>query len=339
MTTANIAYAVPRAFVMRRLHSLMGLWFLIFLTEHLFTNSQAALFFGGDGFGFVRSVDWLRNLPYLQVIEVVLLGIPITYHSAWGIYYMWTAKSNSHRGGGKKPEMKYGRSHAYTWQRITAVILLVGIILHVIEMRFLHYPYKYRWGDQVQYYSRLTVDPQLYATADRLDVKLYDQKAITREEEVYEKLEHKIGLVEAREHELKKEMREEGGGENYSLELDNIYQSLQKYELMQEHLRGLKSRTLGSGEVMAVSKSFGALELLSVRMTFQSVILSILYTIFVLAAVFHGFNGLWTFMITWGLILSRKSHSSAKLFCIGLMFLVSFLGLMSIWGTFFLSNG
>jgi hypothetical protein len=70
-------YTLPRAFVWRRVHSLMGLWLALFLTEHLLTNSQAALLLGDNGGGFVRTVNWIHDLPYLQVIEVFLIGTPI----------------------------------------------------------------------------------------------------------------------------------------------------------------------------------------------------------------------------------------------------------------------
>lgn len=313
----------------------MGLWFLIFLTEHLFTNSQVTLFFGNNGIWFVRSVDWLRNIPYIQVVEVGLLGIPIVYHTCFGIYAMITSKSNSRSSNGTKPALKNQRNRSYTWQRLTAWILLIGIVLHVVQMRFFDYPYKYRWGDSVQFYVTLNVDPGLYAIADKLEVKLYDQRAIEREKDSYAALGNKIRLVEERKKELTRHTVENELQEQYSSEMDNVYQSLQKYALAKEHIKGLESRKLKSGQVMAVSKSFGSLELLNVRETFQSLIMCILYTIFVLAAVFHGFNGLWTFLITWGLILSRKSHSSAKTASLGLMFVVGFLGVMAIWGTFF----
>lgn len=241
------------------------------------------------------------------------------------------------RGNGTRPVMKYARSRAYTWQRITAWILLAGIVLHVIQMRFLDYPYKYRWANETKYYVKLSVDPELYSVADKLDVKLYDTQAIERQKDSFARLNSKIHLVEERKKELLQQIREEGSHEEYNSELDSVYQSLQNYGLMKEHLRGLESRRLKQGQVMAVSKSFGALELLNVRETFQSLIMCLLYTAFVLAAVFHAFNGVWTFLITWGLILSRRSHSTGKTFSLGLMFIVGFCGLMAIWGTFFLT--
>lgn len=337
MSTHVGVQGVPRVFVWRRLHSLMGLWFLVFLTEHLFTNSQVALFFGSDALWFVRSVDFLRNIPYLQVIECVLLGVPILYHAVWGIWYMLSSKSNSYPSDGSKPKMTYARSYAYTWQRLSSWVILVGIILHVIQMRFIDYPYKYQFGSNAQYYTRLQVDPGLYAVADRIGVKLYDAKAIEREKEGFSSMEHKILMVQERLDEMELGSSRVDDEFDYNSEADNAYQTLQRYELEREHIRGLESRPIKEGEVMAVSRSFGNLELLSVRETFQSITMCVLYSIFVLAAVFHGFNGLWTFMITWGIILSRKAHSTASNFCTGLMFFVGFLGFMSIWGTFFLT--
>lgn len=68
MTAA--AAAIPKAFIWRRLHSLMGLWLVLFLIEHLLTNSQAALWLGDNGRGFVNMVNAIHNLPYLEVIEL-----------------------------------------------------------------------------------------------------------------------------------------------------------------------------------------------------------------------------------------------------------------------------
>jgi succinate dehydrogenase / fumarate reductase cytochrome b subunit len=95
----------------------------------------------------------------------------------------------------------------------------------------------------------------------------------------------------------------------------------------------LTEKEISGDEVIAVTTSLGTATLLSVRDTFKSPIYVALYTIFVLAACFHAFNGLWTFMITWGLILKRASQKTMVSFCVGLMLLLAFLGLAAIWGT------
>src|ERR1700733_2092312 len=91
---------VPRAFIWRRLHSLMGLWLVLFLIEHLLVNSQAALILGENGKGFVEMVNKIHGLPFLKAIEFVLLGIPFLIHMVWGVKYLFTAKSNAHKTKG-----------------------------------------------------------------------------------------------------------------------------------------------------------------------------------------------------------------------------------------------
>ena len=169
--------AIPKAFIWRRLHSLMGLWLVLFLIEHLFTNSQAALWVGDNGKGFVDMVNAIHNLPYLEVIEVTLLGVPFLIHMIWGVKYLLTAKSNSGRSDGSTPSLRLGRNRAYTWQRITSWILLIGVIGHVAKFRFIDYPTKAQTGDQTYYLIQVSKDEGLSTLAGRLDVRLYDSYA------------------------------------------------------------------------------------------------------------------------------------------------------------------
>ena len=74
--------------------------------------------------------------------------------------------------------MKYGRSRAYTWQRLTSWILLIGIIGHVVQMRFLQQPRKIHDGFQAEYVVTLTEDPGLKSIADRVGVKLLYKERI-----------------------------------------------------------------------------------------------------------------------------------------------------------------
>ena len=133
---------IPQAFIWKRAHSLTGLWLVLFLIEHLLTNSQAALWIGDDGSSFIRAVDALKNLPYLQAIEIIFLGIPLLLHGLWGVRVLVTAKYNSFATNGSSPSLpQYSRNQAYTWQRITSWVLLIGIVAHVIHMRFLEISY------------------------------------------------------------------------------------------------------------------------------------------------------------------------------------------------------
>src|SRR5690606_24595456 len=95
----------------------------------------------------------------------------------------------------------------------------------------------------------------------------------------------------------------------------------------------LQEQQLEKGEVVAIAPDFGTATLLVVRETFKMPLMLVLYTLFVLAAVFHAFNGLWTFMISWGVTLTPRSQTLMRTLSTALMLLFGFLGLAAIWGT------
>ena len=327
---------LPRSFVMRRIHSLLGLWIVLFLIEHLITNSQAALFIGESGAGFIRAVNFIKNLPYLPVIEAILLGVPILYHMFWGLSYLFSAKINAFpSNGAHHPSLtRYGRNHAYTWQRITSWILFVGLLAHVGSMRFYRYPAIVKRGMQEVYFVKVSMDPGLYTVSNRLGVSLYNEDKI-------EALRKRIQTETAELNSLSKEVQgfwdDRSSSSAYlekNAELALRYQTLQEGQL---YLQGIEKRALSEGEVIAVAEDFGTATLLLVRDSFKSLFQVILYTVFVLAAVFHAFNGLWTFLITWGIVIRMRSQSRAVNGCMALMALMGFLGLAAVWGTYYLN--
>jgi succinate dehydrogenase / fumarate reductase cytochrome b subunit len=241
----------------------MGLWLVLYLFEHLIVNSQATLWIGDDGIGFVRLVNLLESLPYLQVIEVVFIGIPLVIHGYWGVKRALTAKSNRGKGDGSSPLMPYGRNRAFTWQRLTSWILLFGIIGHVVQMRFVQMPKEING----RYIVHVKHDPGLDSLAERIGVEL-------------------------------------------SVEGDRV---------------------------AASAKTPGKVMLLMVRETFKSPLMAVLYTIFVLAAAFHAFNGFWTSLITWGAMLSYKSQRAMIPICWVGVGLLAFLGLAAIWGSYWIN--
>ncbi|MEM8727298.1 MAG: succinate dehydrogenase [Chlamydiota bacterium] len=328
------AALLRRPFAIRRIHSLFGLWIVIFLIEHLLTNSQAALLIGENGGGFVRAVNLIKNLPYLHLIEVLLIGIPIAYHMVWGIVYACRAKNNAFPTSRNRPALTgFWRNHAYAWQRITSWILLVGIMAHVGYMRFYMYPVSVAMGQDVAYFVRISMDPGLYTVSERLGVKLYDKEAI-------ETFKGHVGS-QTRESETLavdfETLQQSPPPYLYRQNVDRLMRRYQNLEQQKAYLKGLEKRKILGNEVIAQADNFGTATLLIVRESFKSVFKSILYTIFVLAAVFHAFNGLWTFMITWGVILKMRSQSLAVNGCVMLMLIVGFLGLVSIWGTYYLN--
>jgi succinate dehydrogenase / fumarate reductase, cytochrome b subunit len=282
----------PRAYLWRRLHSIMGLMIVLFLIEHIITNSQAALLIGDNGIGFINAVNFIKNLPYLPVLEIVLIGTPIFVHAFLGVKYLMTGKMNSWPSSGNKPSLtRYSRNHAYSWQRITSWILMIGIILHVWYMRFYHYPTQVRIADKEFYVTRVTIDPGLESVAKRLGVTLYTAADI----------------------------------------IDNV--SAQPPAVIQE----LSAKSFNTQELMAVSPDFGTATLLIVRDAFKSPFKGLLYTLFVLAASFHAFNGLWTFCMTWGWVIKARSQATLVNLCTGIMVIIALLGLACIWGTYWVN--
>jgi len=324
---------IPLAFIWRRLHSLFGLGIVLFLIEHLITNSQAALLIGDNGEGFIRAVNFLKNLPYLPVIEILLLGVPILLHMVWGIRILMTSKMNTFSAQENRPVLKkYPRNHAYSWQRITSWILLIGIIGHVFFMRFYMYPTVVNQGNKSDYFVRVSMDSGLYSVADRLGVKLYNQGMV---DAIRDHVESEAPQMEGVVRETKRIQKTEVT--KYSEDVDLVVSRYQRWEDQKTYLEGLEKRTLSSGQVIAEAPDFGTATLLIVRDAFKNVYIGVLYTIFVLSAVFHGFNGLWTFMISWGIVLKLRSQSRAVNLCVGLMLIIGFLGLASIWGTYFIN--
>jgi succinate dehydrogenase cytochrome b subunit len=326
MTVAHL----PRTFVWRRLHSLMGLWLVLFLCEHLFVNSQAALLLGDNAKGFVDAVNAIHNLPYLPVIECLLLGIPILLHGIVGVKYLMTSKFNIWKGDGSKPSLnEYGRNWAYTWQRLTSWVLLIGLILHVAKFRFLDYPDSLNQGTNTYYFVPLVVDKGLYTVARRVGAELYSQEQITEQRKELEERQGEEALVIA-----SKTLPDKT---EYDPQQMVILTSAQSYLQKMEWIQMLERQRLKAGGVVAVTKDFGAASLLTVRQTFKSPIYGILYTLFVLAACFHAFNGLWTFCITWGVVLKVVSQKRLLKVSWAVMALLLFLGLAAIWGTYFLN--
>ena len=306
---------IPQPFVWRRLHSLMGLWLVIFLLEHLFVNSQAALFIGNDGKGFIEAANSLENLPYLRAFELIFLGLPIFIHTVWGIKYLLTAKYNSFGNDGKTPYLpEYPRNHAYTWQRITAWVLIFGIVAHVIHMRFIEHPIVTEQGSQSYYLVRVNLDPGLYTLSQRLNVELYDENRIKEAEKVLPKT----------------------SPESHTQTPQELVHQ-QSLHQMKEGVEALKKRPIKASQAIAVANNFGTAELLMIRETFKMPIMIVLYTLFVFAACYHAFNGLWTFLIKWGVTLSQRSQRWMLRIATGLMVFVGFLGLACIWLTYWIN--
>lgn len=113
-------------FLLRRFQSLLGIFPIgVFLLEHAYTNSLM-FFYGSEHFN--RQVDFLQELPFVIVLEIFLIGIPIILHAAIGIYIWIFCLSNVQHYG-------YLRNWLYSLQRWTGIIALIFIAYHVWKLR------------------------------------------------------------------------------------------------------------------------------------------------------------------------------------------------------------
>ncbi len=328
------AQALPTSFVWRRTHSLTGIWMALFLILHLLTNSQAALFVGADGEGFIAAVQDIHHLPYLPIIETLFLAVPFATHIFWGVRYLLTSEANSWPSDGSKPALgKYARNKAFTWMRLTSWLLLFAIFLHVLHMRFLEAPWEAEIGGQNYYMTRISFDSGLYTLANRLDVDIYDHSRIA-------KVQSKVvnAYTEVPETYFSaKELLFGPPEETYDPSKAALLQEQQESYQHARWVAALSRKPVADGEVIAVGKDFGTATLLMIRDVFKKPWLVALYAIFVLAACFHAFNGLWTAMIKWGVTLTARSQWLWLIVTTVLMILTAFLGLASVIGTYWIN--
>jgi succinate dehydrogenase / fumarate reductase, cytochrome b subunit len=253
--------ALASSFVWRRLQSLAGIWLVLFLMQHLAVNALAGL--GRDGAGYIRWANKLEALPYLTVVEVGLLGLPFLIHGVWGVAYLLQAKMIWAKGDGSRPQVSAPRNRSYNWQRITSWILLLGIVGHVVQMRFVDRPREVQVAGHELFVVAVKQDAGLESVAQRLGAQV---------------------------------------------------------------VHGV-----------AICPDFGTASLLMLRQTFQNVWYLIGYTLFVLAAVFHAFNGLWTFLIKWGLLVTSRMFRAMAHLVTGLTVLFGLLGLSAVWLTYWVN--
>jgi len=113
-------------YTLRRLHSLTGVVPIgVFLLEHFYTNSFAIQ---GPG-AFNRAAADIAHIPYVILIEIFGIGVPLLFHMVLGLLISTTAQANAGRHG-------FARNWMYLLQRVTGVVLVVYIVFHVWSTRF-----------------------------------------------------------------------------------------------------------------------------------------------------------------------------------------------------------
>jgi succinate dehydrogenase / fumarate reductase cytochrome b subunit len=108
-------------FFWRKLHSLLGIIPLgVFLFIHLFINSFALN--GKDAFDV--AAGFMMKLPYIVVIEIVVIFIPLLFHMIYGIAISFSWDANLARYPKKSNLM-------YFFQRATGVMAIIFVFAHV----------------------------------------------------------------------------------------------------------------------------------------------------------------------------------------------------------------
>jgi len=115
-------------FTSRKIHSLLGIIPLgLFLLEHLIANSTAIL---GEA-AFSKTVDFLLSLPGLWVLELLLIFLPLIFHSIMGVIIVLQASNNP-------KNYPYLRNWMFYLQRISGLIIFGFLLFHLFTVKFSH---------------------------------------------------------------------------------------------------------------------------------------------------------------------------------------------------------
>ena len=114
------------SFLLRRLHSLSGIVPIgAFLLEHFISNFES--FHGPEAYG--KQVAFLNSLPFVLVMEIFFIWIPILYHGIYGVWIWW-------RGDSNVSDYPWQGNWLYTSQRWTGIIAFIYMIQHTYYLRF-----------------------------------------------------------------------------------------------------------------------------------------------------------------------------------------------------------
>ncbi len=114
------------SFFWRRLHSLTGIIPIgAFLIEHFFSNFVAI---EGPA-AYTKQVAFLAGFPFVFVLELVGIWIPISFHALYG-FYIW------YRGEMNVGDYPWTNNWLYAAQRWTGAIAFFYMAYHVWHLRF-----------------------------------------------------------------------------------------------------------------------------------------------------------------------------------------------------------
>ena len=115
----------PGYLLIRRLQSLSGIAFGLYIFVHLTVN--ATIIQGGDV--FAKQVEKIHSLPFLIAIEWGTLFLPFLFHSIYGTWILVTGKPNV-------SAYPTQRNAYYLLQRISAVAIALFVLFHVLALKY-----------------------------------------------------------------------------------------------------------------------------------------------------------------------------------------------------------
>jgi len=112
-----------RWFMLRKLHSLSGVVPLgVFVVVHFWTQAQALW---GQA-RYDEAIAERHETPYLVVLEIAVVMLPLAFHGLWGLKLALTARPNV----GAYP---FNRNWMYVAQRVSGVAALAFVVWHVSQ--------------------------------------------------------------------------------------------------------------------------------------------------------------------------------------------------------------
>src|SRR5699024_9030 len=114
-----------REYFYRRLHSLLGVVPIgLFVVQHLIINHF--IVYGEESFN--KAAGFMGNLPFVLVLEILVIYLPLIFHAVLGVYIVFTAKNNV-------GSYSLGCTWLFFFQRITGIITLIFVVWHVWQTR------------------------------------------------------------------------------------------------------------------------------------------------------------------------------------------------------------
>ena len=205
-------------------------------------------------------------------------------------------------------------NHFFTWQRITALLLIVGIIAHVVSMRFVQRPIPLDTTVETKYVVSVAADPGLITLSPKLQLTLITPQTLPGMLSAIKKSEKALFIPAISE-------------------ADRIYFQ-ERLAAQRDLLASLHPTDM---QWYVAAHDFGTALLLVVRDNFRIIWVCIAYTLFTLAAAFHAGNGLWTFAISWGIPLNEQGRGVVRAIGSALALVLAAGALACIWMTYWVT--